>query len=102
MITRVKDKYDLTMANKGFLISSINDYTVHFSMKVLACKMLHKMRPNQCTMGAVALVELCAEGVHINWSQLLLNKLLEDTSMSQENDKTFRYSWLLVLILFVV
>ena len=25
MIERVKDKYDLTMANKGFLISSIND-----------------------------------------------------------------------------
>ena len=46
MIEKVKDKYDLVRANKGFLISSINDYTVCFDTKVLFCKMLCKMRPN--------------------------------------------------------
>ena len=42
-IARVKDKYDLAMANRGFLISSINDYTIHFVAKVLSCKMLCKL-----------------------------------------------------------
>ena len=78
MIARVKDKYDLVMANKGFLISSINDYTIRFVAKVFSCKILCKLWPNQCTMGAVVLAELCMEGVQINWSQLLLNELLQD------------------------
>ena len=63
MIARVKDKYDLTMANKGFIISSINDYTIRFVTKVLSCKILCKLRLNQCTMGAVALAKLCVNRV---------------------------------------
>ena len=43
MTVRVKDMYDLTRSNKGFLISSINHYIVRFVMKVLAYKMLRKM-----------------------------------------------------------
>ena len=73
MIAMVKDKYDLAMAKRGFLISSINDYTIHFVAKVLSCKMLCKLQPNQCTMGAVVLAEFCMEGVQINWLQFLLN-----------------------------
>ena len=78
----VKDKYDLAMAKRGFLISSINDYTIHFVAKVLSCKMLCKLRPNQCNMGVVVIAELYMEGVQINWSQFLLNELLEDISLS--------------------
>ena len=40
MIVRDKDKYDVVRANIGFLISSINDHTIHFIMKILSCKML--------------------------------------------------------------
>ena len=40
MITRVKDKYELVRANKGFLISSINNTIVRFTAKILSCKML--------------------------------------------------------------
>ena len=61
MMTRVKGKYDLTRANKGFLISSINYYIVIIAMKVLDCKILHKMGMNQCTVGAVVLAKLCVE-----------------------------------------
>ena len=66
MTTRIKEKYELTRYNKGFLISSINDYIIHFVAKVLAYKILRKMRPTQCTMGTVVLDELYAEGVQIN------------------------------------
>ena len=68
MIAMVKDKYDLAMAKRGFLISSINDYTIRFVTKVLSCKIFCKLWPNECTMGAVVLAELCTEGVQINWS----------------------------------
>ena len=42
-IARVKDKYDLAMANRGFLISSINEYIIFFDAKVLSSKILHKL-----------------------------------------------------------
>ena len=62
MIMMVKDTYELVMANRGFLISSINDTIIRFATKVLSCKMLCKLQLNQCMVGAVALVELCIEG----------------------------------------
>ena len=43
--TRMKEKYDVTRDNKGFLISSISDHTVRFVAKVLDSKLLHKIRP---------------------------------------------------------
>ena len=89
MIEMVKDKYDLTRDNWGFIISSINDYIVCFVVKVLSCKMLCKIRPTQCTAGGVVLAELCVEGVHINWSQFPLNELLESAAMSQESGRYF-------------
>ena len=48
------------------------------------------------------LVALCAEGVQINWSQFLLNELLQDASLAQEEGTSFHYSWLLILISFIV
>ena len=68
MITKVKEKYDLVRANRGFLISSVNDYIVRFDVKVLSCKMLCKIRPTQLPAGGVVVAKLCVEGVHINWS----------------------------------
>ena len=46
VMTMVKDTYDLTKANRGFLISSIKDYTGRFAVKLLSCKMLHNLRLN--------------------------------------------------------
>ena len=76
MITRIKNKYDMVRANKGFLISSIGYSAIRFVAKMLYCKMLRTLRPTQCTIGAVALAKLYAKGVQINWSQFLLNELL--------------------------
>ena len=35
MITRIKNKYGMVRAKKGFLISPTNDPTVHFTTKTL-------------------------------------------------------------------
>ena len=79
-ISRIKKKYGMVKASRGFLILSINDPNVHFTAKILSYKMLWMSGPNQCTTGIVALDKLCAEGVQINWSQFLLNELLHDTT----------------------
>ena len=62
MASMMKDKYDLVRYNRVFIITSINDHTIRFVVKVLSKKLLRKMRPNQCTAGAVALAELYVEG----------------------------------------
>ena len=92
MTIRMKDKYDLTRDNKVFRISSINDRNVRFAAKVLARKWLCKVWSTKCIVGVVALAELCAKGVQINWSQFLLNELLADAVESQEKDNAFHYS----------
>ena len=72
-------------------------------MKILSCKMLHKMWPTECIVRIVELVEQSAAVVFLNWSQYLLNEMLEDGEKAQEESKTkFHYSWLLILISFVV
>ena len=49
------------------------------------------------------LVEKCAQGVHINWSHFLLNKLLDDAGEAQEQPiAKFHFSWILILIYFAV
>ena len=64
--THMKKKYDVVRNKRGFMIDSINKYTVCFVSKVLVSKLLHKMHPEQCIVGVITLDELCAEGVHIN------------------------------------
>ena len=48
------------------------------------------------------LAALYTEGVQINWSHFLLNELLQDASLAQEEGTSFHYSWLLILISFIV
>ena len=79
-VTKMKEKYDLQHKNRGFPISSIIDNKVRFTMKILSCKLLCKMRCIECTIGIVELAEQCVEGVTINWSQFLLKELLDDAA----------------------
>ena len=66
--TGMKTKYQLIHDEKGFLINSIEDDAVQASTKILCSKVLRKMRPTECIVAAIELVEKCAQGVHINWS----------------------------------
>ena len=75
----MKKNFGIQRSKRGFLIRTINNPIVTFAVKVLASKLLCKMRPDQCTAGAIALADLCAEGTQINWCQSLLNELVQDT-----------------------
>ena len=100
IVARMKEKYDVVRENRRYMISSINDYIICFAMKVLASKLIRKMHPTQCTADEITLVQLYAEGIQINWSHFLLNKLLQESIEPQEDGKAFHYSWLLILISF--
>ena len=56
-------KYHLVRGGKGFLLSSIDDSAIRVAAKILCSKVLHKMRPTQCTAAIVELAEKCAQGV---------------------------------------
>ena len=86
---KMKDKYDLSRDTRGFLINFITNHIVWFTAKVLDTKLLKKMRSNQCTVGAIAVLELYVEGVQINWLHYLLNELLADAKELQQNGTTF-------------
>ena len=59
------------------------------------------MRPTKCTTTTVELAEKCAQGVHINWFQFLLNELMDDACDTHEHPTVkFHFSWILILISF--
>ena len=59
------------------------------------------MRPTECTATTIELAEQCAQGVHINWSQFLLNEPMDDAVDMQELPIVkFHFSWILILISF--
>ena len=55
----------------------------------------------QCNSRVVACAQQCAEGVQMNWSLFLLNQLTEDAVVAQAGERSFSYSWLLILIALV-
>ena len=73
---RMKEMFSVKISKRGFFIHTINNPTAIFEVKVLTSKLLRKMRPSQCTVGEIALVELCVEGTQINWCQFLLKELI--------------------------
>ena len=97
----MKEMFGIERSKRGFFIHTINNPTVIFAIKVLASKLLRKVHPDQCTMGAIAFTDLCASETQINWCQFLLNELIQDATDAQERGWAFHYSWLLILISFI-
>ena len=52
-ITKMKTKYKLQRKGRGSSIPLIEDPSMQFTARILSCKLLHKMSPNECTIGAV-------------------------------------------------
>ena len=76
--TKMKIKYKIKRVGRGFLIPLIKDADVQFTARILSFKLLHKMRENECTTGAIEIAEKCTQGVTFNWSHFLLNELIDD------------------------
>ena len=76
----------LSRRNITFLIGPIQDKSVRVVAKILFCKMLHKMIPNQCSAAVVELEDLCVLGGVFNWSWYLLNELIDNAMQAQHKD----------------
>ena len=64
--------------------------------------MLRKCRPNEVPAGAIDLATQAKEGQQYNWCMYLLNQFMEDCTAAQEHNQPFHYSWLLVLMAFIM
>ena len=71
---------------------------MHIGACILAIKIIWKNQPIQCNLGVVECAQKCAKGLQMNWSLFLLNQLLEDFVAAQAEERSFSYSWLLILI----
>ena len=57
----------------------------------------------QCSVVVIEIADLCAWGEKFNWSWHLLNSMFEDVMLAQhKKGHKFYYSWLLILISFIV
>ena len=89
----MKQNYEFQHAIRGFLITPIEETMVRLAARILYCKILHKMRPTECTVGVIELAEQCAAGVTFNWSLFLVNELIDEVEQAQEEPrKKFHYS----------
>ena len=97
----LKKHYDLEHDGRAYRIDSINDRVVRIGARILASKIVRKNRLVQCNSGVVSYAELCAKGVQMNWSVFLMNQLAEEAVAAQAGERSFTYSWLLILIALV-
>ena len=85
----------------AYHINNINEWVVRIEGCILASKIIRGNLQIECNSGTVACAQQCAEGFQMNWSLFLLNQLTEDTAATQVGERSFSYSWLLILIYLV-
>ena len=74
----IKKKYKLAKKKRGYARSNINDKAVRVATQILLGKVMRKCRVDEVPTPVVALVEQCAEGVKLNWSEFLCKEFLEN------------------------
>ena len=78
MVVTLKKHCYLECDRRAYLIDSINDPAVCIGARIFSSKIVRKNHPVQCNSRVVACVELCAQGIHMNWSLFLMKYLAED------------------------
>ena len=74
----MKKEYDLIRKPRGFLISSINDQSMHFSTDILAGKIIRSCWVDEVPMVVVSLAAQCNKGVQFNWKRYFCQEFLDD------------------------
>ena len=64
--TKMKQKYKLQHVGRGFIIYHIEDNMVRFVARILSCKLLCKMRPDEWIIGVIEITEQCTTRVIFN------------------------------------
>lgn len=82
--------------------ADIEDETPRFTVQLLVGHVLRKCRPTEVLAAVVELATCAKEGKQYNWCLYLLNQFMADCIGTQENNQPFHYSWLLVLLEFLM
>ena len=97
----MKGRFGLMKGKRGYQTSRLQHQNIHFTVELLACKLMRKCRLNEVPTPIVSIVANCAEGYSYNWAAYIAKEFLEDVRDAQEKGRPFHYSWLLVLITLV-
>ena len=74
----MKDHFGLTKGKQGYQTSTIRHQNIHFTAKILACKLMQKCRPNEVPAPIVSIAANCAEGYSYKWAEYIAKEFLED------------------------
>jgi hypothetical protein len=100
---RIKEAYgEVEKGKRGYKVASIQDGAVRLACQLLAGKLVRKNHPTQVTGFVVDLAGKCVEGMQMNWVNYLTNELEKDCREAQDLGYEFHYSWLIILITFVI
>jgi hypothetical protein len=100
---RVKDTYgDVEKGMRGYKVASIQSGAIHLACQLIAWKLVRKNCPTQVIGFVVNLIGKCAEGLQMNWAKYMVNQLELDCREAQDQGYEFHFSWLLILIYFIV
>jgi len=75
---------------------------VHLTFQLIVGKLFYKNRPTQVTGFVVDLIGKCVESLQMNWVKYLMNQLELDRRESQDKGYEFHFSWLLILVAFII
>lgn len=60
---------------------------------MLACKLIHKCRKDECSVGVTLDAKICTQGINMNRVQFLMIDLIQDFLYSQELGKELYYNF---------
>ena len=101
LAAKITQQFNLKKGTKAYDSVDTEDYTIRFTVQLLARQVLRKCRPNEVLAGAINLTLHAKDGKQYNWCLYLLNQFMDDCRATQESNQLFHYSWLLIIMAFV-
>lgn len=102
LVTTLTKEHNLSKGTEAYDDADIQDQAVRFIVQLLARWVLIKFRPNEVPVVAIDLTTQAKEGKQYNWCLYLLNQFMEDCTIAHEHNQPFHYSWLLILMAFIM
>lgn len=102
LAAKLTKEFNLTKGGRAYDTADIEDEALQFTIQLLAGCVLRKYRPTEVPAVAMELITQEKDEKLYNWCLYLLNQFMEDYVGAHENNHPFHYSWLLVLMAFVM
>lgn len=101
LAAKLTQQLNLKKGTRAYNLANIEDQAIHFTIQLLATRVLRKCRPNEVSAGAIDLALHTKDGKQYNWCFYLFNQFMDDCKVAQEHNHMFHYSWLLIIMAFV-